>query len=61
MLILPTRLGGSRLSALHNWREVMPGLCLINDRTEKSTGDSPYSAMRSVNSSMTCKDTRRAL
>ena len=38
LLMVPTRLGGRMLRALHSWREVMPGLCLMSDSTENSDG-----------------------
>ena len=35
---MPTRLGARMFSAAHSWREVMPGLWVTSDSTEKSTG-----------------------
>ncbi len=49
------------LSTPHNWREVMPGLCMMMDRMEKSTCRRSYTAMRLVKSSMTLSDARVAL
>jgi len=38
VLTIATKLGAKMPSELHNWRDVMPGLCAMSDSTEKSTG-----------------------
>ena len=53
--------GGKMLSALHNWRDVTPGLWWIKDSTEKSTGLNSNSAMRSMKRSMMVSAVLRAL
>jgi len=54
---MPTILGGRMPSVVHSWRDVMPGLWVMSESTEKSTGRRPHGAMRCRNTSITA--TRR--
>ena len=58
---IATRLGGNIPSEVHNRREVMPGLWVISDRIEKSTGRRSYIAMRCRNKPMMDRVARRVL